>query len=68
MAFFEQENLPTNKPYKRKLIKEIQMDDEEIYVIGMAENKNASEEFTLNDETGTFPVRNIPETFKEVER
>ena len=61
MAFFEQTNLPTEKHYEKKLLKDTQMDDEGLYLVGIAEDKNASDEFVLNDHTGKIPIRNIPE-------
>lgn len=67
MAFFEQENQATYSEYQRKLIKDLQMNDEGVYLIGKAENKNPSEEFDLNDGTGKVRVRNIPENIDNVE-
>ncbi len=67
MAFFEQENMPSTMHYERKVIKDVQMEDEAIYLIGKAENKNPSEEFDLNDGTGLIRVRNIPDATDSIE-
>ena len=61
MSFYDQNNLPSDMHYNKKLISEIQLDDEALYLIGTAKNKNESDEFVLDDGTGTIPVREIPE-------
>ena len=66
MAFFEQDNQGINLQYQRKLIKDIEMNDEGVYIIGRAENKNPSQEFDLNDETGTVRVRQVPQDIDEI--
>jgi hypothetical protein len=67
MAFFEENNLPSDMFYKRKLLKDIQMDDEGLYLVGKAEEKNPSEEFVLNDGSGTIQVREIPEETEKIQ-
>ena len=67
MSFYDQNNLPSDMHYNKKLIGEIQLDDEALYLIGTAKDKNANDDFVLDDDTGTIPVREIPEQNDPIE-
>jgi hypothetical protein len=53
--------------YKRKLVGDVQPDDDFIQLVGIAKNPNASQEFTLEDGTGKINVRNVPEQMNKIQ-
>jgi hypothetical protein len=57
---FESSN-SSNLFYKKKLISDIQPDDNLIQVLGIAIKLNAAQEFTLEDNGATIAIRNTPD-------
>lgn len=47
--------------YRKVLIGDIRPDDNQIQIVGIALNINASQEFELSDNTGKVQVREIPD-------
>jgi len=47
--------------YKKRLIEDIQPNDDTVMLTGYAKSVNASEEFNLDDTTGKIHIRDIPE-------
>ena len=62
---FDNEEIP-HKIYLRRKVNEIQQDDNEIQVIGFAREVNPSQEFSIEDDTGRYRVRDIPETIDTI--
>ena len=50
-----------------KNIEDIQPDDSHVQVVGKAVGVNPSMEFKITDDTGNFPVREIPHEITEIE-
>ena len=62
---FESSNA-SNLFYKKKLISDIQPDDNLIQVIGVAINVTAAQEFSLEDKGAIIAVRNTPDDAPKV--
>ncbi|MHA1584725.1 MAG: hypothetical protein ACTSVU_08665 [Promethearchaeota archaeon] len=67
MSIFNSDSESSDQFYKKKMIGEIQLEDTTLQLVGYAKNKNPSEEFTLEDETGKVFVREIPDEAEAIQ-
>lgn len=50
-----------NQFFVKKIIQELQPNEAEVQILGYARDKNANDEFYLDDTTGRIHIREIPE-------
>lgn len=63
---FEDENSGSTQFYRKRLIADIQLDDELIQIIGMARDLDANDEFYLEDGGTKINIREIPEYVPQI--
>ena len=67
MATFEDgENSSPSQFYRKRLIADIQLDDEFVQIIGFARNLDENDEFYLEDGEAKIHVREIPEYVPQI--
>lgn len=63
----ESESGRTRETYIKRLLKDIQLDDSAIQVVGYAKSVNPSQEFYIDDKEGKIHVRDIPDEIENIQ-